>query len=68
MASETHGGLTTVRRLLQKNERFEEKYGMNFRDFTKALDRARTIEDEHEQDWREWDLVISELQPEQTNT
>lgn len=67
MASDTLGGLSSVRRLLRRNEQFEEKYGMNFRDFTKELDRSNRVPRDKELDWRRWDLVISELQPDDTN-
>lgn len=63
----TIGGLNKVRRLLRANERFEQKYGMNFKDFTQELDRSRRIGREEEQDWRRWDMIISELQPDDTN-
>lgn len=67
MPSETNGGLQTVRRLLRANEQFEEKYGMTFKDFTQELDRSRNIDREVEQDWRRWDMIISSLQPDDTN-
>lgn len=67
MGSGTVGGLQSVRDLLDANERLEDKYGMNFKELTKELDRTRSVPDEAEQDWRRWDMIISELQPDDTN-
>lgn len=67
MGSGTIGGLQSVRELLDANERLEDKYGMNFKELTKELDRTRSVPDEAEQDWRRWDMIISELQPDDTN-
>lgn len=56
-----------MRDLLDANERLEDKYGMTFKELTKELDRTRSVPTEAEQDWRRWDMIISELQPDDTN-